>query len=110
MERVHHGAGSSFVTGSDIAQVLIEYARWVAVRGQVDIVSVPTRAVDGSIGRIAVLLTATTQMATETMYLAGRELTDRAFVDRMRADVTRLSSPMHAVAAEVAPAMEGYEY
>jgi hypothetical protein len=104
VERVYYCAGSSFITGSDIAQALIDYARWVAVRGEVDLVDVPTLTAKGSIGRSTVLLTATTQMSAETMELAGRELTDPEFVGRLRAEVTRLSSPMHSVAAEIAPA------
>ena len=112
VERVYYCAGSSFLTGSDIAQVLIEYARWVALRGEVDVVEVPTLAADGSIGRTSVLLTATTQMSAETMRLAGRELTDPDFVDRARADVARLSRRLHAVSADSAPlsADSHYDY
>jgi hypothetical protein len=104
VERVYYCAGSSFVTGSDIAQVLLDYARWVAVRGEVDVIAVPTLAADGSFGRISILLTATTQLSAETMYWGDAELTDPEFVGRVRADVIRLSSPMHSVAAEIAPA------
>jgi hypothetical protein len=105
VERVHYCAGSEFVTGSDIAQVLLHYARWVAVRGDVDVIDVPTVTSDGGIGRISLLLTATTQMSAATVEPAGRELTDPEFVGRLRAEVTRLSRPVHAVAAEAAPVM-----
>jgi hypothetical protein len=100
VERVYYCAGSSFVTGSDIAQVLIDYARWVAVHGGVELIDIPTVGPDGTAGRTTVLLTATTQMSAETMYSAEPELADRQWVDRMRVEVSRLSSPMQSVAAE----------
>ncbi len=99
VERVYYCSGSSFVTGTDIAEALIRYAHTVAIRGEMDVVEVPMVASDGARGRISLLLTPTTQMSAESLHLAGPEVTDAPFVDRLRGEIVRLSSPVHAVAA-----------
>jgi hypothetical protein len=100
MERLFYCAGSSFVTGNDIAQVLLEYARWVIVRDTVDLVAVPTQGADGAVGRTAILLSSTTQLSAETMAWEGEEFTDPDFVDRLRRDIERMRHPQVPVAEE----------
>ena len=105
MERLHYCAGSSLVTGDDIAHALLDYARWLVSRGEVDVVHIPTRAADGSVGRTALLLSPTTQLSSETMVSGGEELLDAAVVDGLRAATNRLRLPHPAVAQEPSPAL-----
>jgi hypothetical protein len=100
VERLYHCAGNTLVTGNDIAHALLDYARWLVTRREVDLVHVPTRAADGSIGRTAMLLTPTTQLSSETIASDGAELMDPEFVVGLRAAATRLRLPHPAVAEE----------
>ncbi len=100
MERLYYCAGNTLVTGNDIAHALLDYARWIVTRREVDLVHVPTRAPDGSIGRTALLLTPTTQLSSETMAAGGEELMDTELVVELRAAATRLRLPHPTVAQE----------
>jgi hypothetical protein len=102
VERLYYCAGSTLVTGNDIAHALLDYARWVVARREVDLVHVPTRAADGSVGSTALLLSPTTQLASETMAAGGEELMDTQFVVELRAATTRLRLPHPTVAQEPA--------
>lgn len=98
VERVFYCAGSSFVTGDDIAEALLEYAQWVVLRGQADVVHVPTRGEDGSAGRATLLLTSSTQLSAEAVRSVGREMADADLVLQLRGKTDLLRSPQPAVA------------
>jgi hypothetical protein len=111
VERVFYCAGCSFVTGGDIAQALLEYSRWLVARGEVDVVHVPTRGDDGSVGRTAVLLTSATQMSAESLPADGAELHDPELVERLRISAARLR-PRAAVPEDGSPdgASHGFDF
>jgi hypothetical protein len=115
MERLYYCAGSTLVTGDDIAQALVDYARWLVVRGEVDVVQVPTRTANG-VGRISLLLSSTTQLSSETMtsetMTSGEdELLDPDLVAHLRTATNRLRLPHPAVAEESAASLaDAFDY
>jgi hypothetical protein len=100
MERMFYCAGSTLVTGDDIARAVVEYARWLVVRNEVDVVQVPTRTADGTVGRVALLLSSSTQLSSETIRpVSGEnELTDPGLVLHLGEATSRLRLPHPAVA------------
>ena len=111
MERLYYCAGSTLVTGDDIAHALVDYARWIVARDEVDVVQVPTLRPDGALGRISILLSSTTQLSSETMASGSEELMDPDLVAQLQGATMRLSLPHPAVAEEsTASLADAFDY
>ena len=93
-------AGGGFVTGTDIAEAVLEYASSLARAGDVDIVDVQVRETDGTLGRVRMLLGASMPIALEadgdTAAKYG-ELRDEVSV----AQLTRLTSERRSSARQL---------
>ena len=77
-------AGGTLYTGDTIAEALLDYARALARNGTADTVFVPAHTGEGDPGSIELLIGPASQLVSEPVDLAGRELTDEALVDRLR--------------------------
>jgi hypothetical protein len=93
MERVHHCAGSSFVTTDAVAEALLEYAREVAETTRTELVEVPTTRDDGSAGRVRVLLNKETQLSAESITPAVVTLSEADFLRVTTRGLALLRSP-----------------
>jgi hypothetical protein len=63
MERIHY-AGSSFVTGDQIAHALIDYAHYLTAYNKSASVDIPVRRADGTLGHANFLLGPTSQLVS----------------------------------------------
>ncbi|MGN6428805.1 MAG: hypothetical protein ACTHMF_18475 [Leifsonia sp.] len=79
-------AGGTLYTGDAIAEALLDYARALARNGTADTVFVPAHSGEGEgdPGSIELLIGPASQLVSEPVDLAGRELTDEALVERLR--------------------------
>lgn len=93
MQQVHFCSGATFITGDAIAMSLLRYARAVSALRRSDVVTVPTAISSGGAGAVTLLLTSTSQISAATVELAGPELVDEFFVDRLDALTTELLIP-----------------
>jgi hypothetical protein len=82
---VIHYSGGSFMTGTDIAEALLAYARALAANEDSATVNVPTRQVDGALGRAQFLIGPASQIVSETVATDLVEVIDRELVARLTA-------------------------
>lgn len=97
MKRVHY-AGTSFVTGDAIAQALIAYAHALTETNTSDVVEVPITRIDGSPGRVELLIVPTNGMLFETEPTLSRDVVSEALVGDLRRRVSGLA-PDSTIAA-----------
>ena len=90
MKRIHY-AGTSFVTGDDIAISLVRYAGALARSGSAAEVDVPVLA-EGAAGRVQCLIGPSSQLVVEPAPAQATELLDEAVV----ADLTRRAESLEA--------------
>jgi hypothetical protein len=86
MQRIYYCTGTSFLTGDDVADAVLEYAWVLAQYGRFDLVRVPTRRADGSTGSSTLLVGPSSQISTEDVSAAeaGDELVARDLVQSLR--------------------------
>ncbi len=97
MERIYY-AGDRFLTGTEVARALVEYAAALARHGSAANVEIPVRHADGTLGPVNFLIGPASQIATEVLDdEPGEEVHDAELVARLRALTAELS-PMHPVA------------
>jgi hypothetical protein len=100
VQRIHFCTGSTFFTGNDEADALLEYAWALAQYGRHDLVRIPTRRDDGSIGTATLLLGPSTQISSEEVVTSLAELEDSDFVQHLVARAAQLREPMPAAPFE----------
>ena len=111
MERIYY-AGDRFLTGSEVARALVEYAAALARQGSAAAIEIPVRHSDGTLGVVNFLVGPASQLVTESLDgEAGEEIVDEQLVARLRSLTAELA-PMHPVAR---PAVEpeataGYDW
>ena len=98
MQRIYYCTGTSFLTGDDVADAVLEYAWVLAQYGRFDLVRVPTRRPDGSQGTSTLLVGPSSQISTEEVVEAGGELIAREFVQRIKERSAHLREPLPVVA------------
>jgi hypothetical protein len=76
-------ASGSFLTGDDIANALSSYATFLIERRSAASIDIPIRNVDGSDGRVTLVLGPSTVMASRTEPFCGPEIKDEALVRRL---------------------------
>lgn len=91
MERVSY-AGDSFLTGSEIAHALLDYAQALAQAGQAATIEVPTVKDDGQPGLSEVLIGPSSQLVASDIDTDLPEPEDPALVIDMLGKATRLRS------------------
>jgi hypothetical protein len=106
MERIHY-AGDELVTGSEIAEALMEYAAVLAQQRTAASIDIPVVHADGSIGTASLLLGPASQLVTEPVdEEPGKEVTDHSLVQRLRRLTAALAPKWPAARAETTPETE----
>jgi len=95
MQSVYFCAGNTFATGDRLATALLQYASVLARTNGFDVVDVPTRRADGSRGRTSLVLTPSSQIATEALPpTAGEDdPADEELVERLRTETQLRLNP-----------------
>lgn len=112
MDRIHY-AGDSVLTGTAIAQAVLEYAHALAVAGTSATVVIPTVNADGSRGRSELLIGPASQLISNKEESPFEEATDGELVAWMGEEAARLRlHGAHSPTAEVssAPAAEWSDF
>jgi hypothetical protein len=91
MDRIHY-AGDSYVTGTEIARALLDFAQALAQVGASATVDVPTLNDDGSPGRSEFLVGPASQLVSRAEESSYDDVIDEELVARLRAEATRLRS------------------
>jgi len=92
MDRIHIGAGLSFVTADRVAVAVIEYARRLAERGRFDVLEVPVVRDNGSRGMVTLMLGASTQIAAEALTATTQQTNEDEWVDTLEQEIAALRS------------------
>jgi hypothetical protein len=97
---MYYCTGTSFLTGDDVANSVLEYAWVLAQYGRFDLVRIPTRRDDGSEGFSTLLVGPSSQISAEdvTAAEAGEELVARDFVQSVKERAAHLREPLPVVA------------
>lgn len=69
-------AGTSFLTGDELAASLLDYARALARQGSSDTVSLPAKTASGAVGTVEILIGPASQLVSEPAELEGPEIED----------------------------------
>lgn len=92
MDRIHY-AGDSVLTGTKIAQALLEYAQALAKTGGSATVDIPTREEDGSLGRSLILIGPASQLIADAEDSAYDEVIDDEVVAHITGETAKLRRP-----------------
>jgi hypothetical protein len=98
MDRIHY-AGDSVLTGTRIAQALLEYGQALAKTGASATVDIPTREDDGSLGRSRLLIGPASQLIADAEESDHDEIVDDevvAYFERETAKLRRPGGPGHS--------------
>jgi len=98
MDRIHY-AGGELLTGSAIADAIVDYAAALASRRSAASIDIPIRGHDGVITRAHLLIGPASQLLTEPVETDAEELIDEELVSRLRAATTALSATRPLVEA-----------
>lgn len=91
MQRIHY-AGGDLITGTDIADAIVDYAAALAGRRTAASIDIPVRTASGGVGRAHLLIGPASQLVTESVESEFDELMDEDLVARLRSATTALSS------------------
>ena len=91
MQRIHY-AGGDLVTGTDIADAIVDYAAALAGRRTAASIDIPVRTPTGGVARAHLLIGPASQLVTESVESEFDELTDEELVSRLRSATAALSS------------------
>ncbi|HYI34033.1 MAG TPA: hypothetical protein VEX88_11280 [Glaciibacter sp.] len=89
MDRLHY-AGDSILTGTLIAEAVLEYAHALALAGTSATVVIPTINEDGTHGRSELLVGPASQLISDTEDSEYDEVIDGELVARMRGEAAQL--------------------
>jgi len=89
MDRIHY-AGHSVVTGTGIAEALLDYAQALAQAGGSATVQIPTLNDDGSPGRSEILVGPSSQIITDAEASLHEEVIDENLVTYLRGEAVSL--------------------
>ena len=91
MERIHY-AGGVLLTGSEIADAIVDYAAALAARRTAASVDIPVRTPDGRTTRAHMLIGPSSQLVTEPIESEQDELVDEELVSSLRNATTALGN------------------
>lgn len=83
MKRIYH-PGGSIVTGSALADAVMQYAEALSNRRETDVVDIPVIAADGSHGRAQFLIGSSSQLVSVTNAGSEPELTELATIQALK--------------------------
>ncbi|GEK84303.1 hypothetical protein [Frigoribacterium faeni] len=92
MKRIHY-ADEYIVTGDDIADAVMAYARGLALKGRSDSVELPALTPEGEVGRFQVLLGPASQMVVSGEPDSLVVIEDADLVADLRARIDGLEGP-----------------
>jgi hypothetical protein len=84
MKRIFHGGGS-MLTGTDLADAVLEYARMIGQRHSVELVEIPVVDEQGSTQRAQLLVGEGNPLVSVTSASSGSELSEPETAQRLRA-------------------------
>jgi hypothetical protein len=91
MERIHY-AGGVLLTGSEIADAIVDYAAALAARRTAASIDIPIRTEDGRTARAHLLIGPASQLVTEPVESDLDELVDDELVASLRSAASALGS------------------
>jgi len=91
MHRIHY-AGDTFLTGSDIARAVLDYAQVLASVGQAATIEIPTLSDDGTSGQSIILIGPSSQVIAGTETSTHPEILDPDLVAAIASSVEQLQS------------------
>lgn len=91
MERIHY-AGGVLLTGSEIADAIVDYAAALAARRTAASIDIPVRTEDGRTARAHLLIGPASQLVTEPVESDLDELVDDELVASLRSAASALGS------------------
>jgi hypothetical protein len=91
MERIHY-AGGVLLTGSEIADAIVDYAAALAARRTAASIDIPVRTEDGRTARAHLLIGPASQLVTEPVESDLDELVDDELVASLRSAASALAS------------------
>jgi hypothetical protein len=103
MDRIHY-AGHSVITGTAIAEALLDYAQALAQVGGSATVQIPTLNDDGSPGRSEILVGPSSQIITDAEASPHDELIDENLVTYLRDEAVSLRAHGMPSGGAVTPA------
>jgi len=111
MMRIHY-AGGSELTGTEIADAVMDLAEEFGRTGTAGTIEIPVRQADGSIGRCRLLIGPASQIAAESEDSDFEEVTDRELVETLlrRAEALRPHAALNSDASDTVswdPEMDG---
>ncbi|MCS5714291.1 hypothetical protein NVV95_06950 [Herbiconiux sp. CPCC 205716] len=95
--------GDSVLTGTEIAEALLDLARALARAQSAQTIEIPTRLDDGAQGHSTLLLGPASQMVSDTEESPYDEIVDDELVQRLRAQVDDLDGRGRIVMAVPVP-------
>ncbi|MDQ1512287.1 MAG: hypothetical protein QOC59_129 [Microbacteriaceae bacterium] len=102
MQRIYFCTGTTFLTGDDLANALLDYAWALAEHRRHDLVRLPTRGLDGSEGSSTLLVGPESQMSLEAVHTPLAEVVDTDLVRNLHRRASQLRDPMPGAPFEVA--------
>lgn len=93
MQRIFYCAGTSFITSDDVATSLLRYARELIASDRTAVVNVPLIRSDGTGGGVDLLLTPTTQLASEAMRAPYTGSGEAVFLSELTEKIALLQTP-----------------
>lgn len=91
MERILY-AGGELITGTDIADAIVDYAAALAGRSTAASVDIPVRTATGGVARASLLIGPASQLVTEVVESEFDELVDDDLVKRLRTAIAALTA------------------
>ncbi|AZS37125.1 hypothetical protein CVS47_01753 [Microbacterium lemovicicum] len=107
MHRITY-AGSSILTGSEIAHALLAYAQALAVADTSATIEIPTVEDDGSIGKSELLVGPASQLIADAEDSSAEELVDDSLVGSLRAKARDLRA--HGASSSIAQTVSAEDF
>jgi hypothetical protein len=101
MQRIHY-AGGELLTGTDIADAIVDYAAALAGRRTAASIDIPVRTATGGVARAHLLIGPASQLVSESVESEFEELTDEELVGRLRSATIALSGTRPLVGGSAA--------
>lgn len=102
MDRIHY-AGDIFVTGTEIARALLEYASALAMTDRAATVEIPIVREGGAVSKASLVIGPASQLVTETVESSYAEIEDAGLVREFSRVAVELSTWPHPVPSDEAP-------
>lgn len=86
-------AGDTFITGDDIADAVLVYARALAASGTAATIDIPIYHPEKGLSEVSLLIGPASQIAAEPVDIATAEIRDEALVTQIHDDARATEAP-----------------